>query len=136
MTDFFIMPGGVVNPPDSSRSTMSYAQPPGNTVPKPDDGGIVRFNTVDWEARAKVAADGAEGLREAVDALADVASHNHFGDLVEGIEVHNRLHALVATWKSTLRTQEASLRSLAEDCSSAGASLSGGDEANANGFAT
>lgn len=134
MTDFFTMPGGTANLPDSSRSAMSYVQPPGTTTSKPDDGAVVRFNTIDWEARAKAAADGAEGLREVVDALANVASQNHFGDLVEGIEVHNRLHALVATWRSALRTQEACLRSLAESCSAAGASLTGADKASADGL--
>ena len=134
MTDFFIMPGGVVNPPDSSRSTMSYAQPPGNTVPKPDDGGIVRFNTVDWEARAKVAADGAEGLRAALAALADIDSSNQFGDLVEGIEVHNRLNALVDTWRRDLKSQIDSLTSLSTKCSSAGARLDREDSLNAYGF--
>lgn len=140
MTDFFTMPGGVVNLQSedgianlggTERSSMAYVQPPSNTK---DDGGTVRFNTIDWERRAKVAADGAAGLEEAVAALADVAAQNQFGDLVEGIEVHNRLNALVTAWKSTLRTQEVSLRSLAQRCKEAEASLSGGDSSSADVF--
>ena len=49
MTDFFTMPGGVVNLQSedgianlggTERSSMTYVQPPGNTR---DDGGTVRF---------------------------------------------------------------------------------------------
>lgn len=136
MTDFFTMPGGVVNLPDSPRSTMSYAQPPGNTAPKPDDGGIVRFNTVDWEARAKVAVDGAEGLREAIRILHRVSSDNQFGDLVEGEEVANRLANLLANWKSQLTVQGETLDALAQQCTAAGQGLLGADSAAASNIQT
>ncbi len=128
MTDFFTMPGGVVNPPDSARSTMSYAQPPDNTVPKPDDGGIVRFNTVDWEARAKVAADGAEGLREALKQLQSVADSNYFGDLVEGVEVYERLVSLMATARIEFASHAAKLQELSKLCIAANADLNGADD--------
>ena len=94
MTDFFTMPGGVVNLQSedgianlggTERNSMAYVQPPSNTK---DDGGTVRFNTIDWERRAKVAADGAAGLDGAVATLRSVASNNYFGDFEEGREVY------------------------------------------------
>ncbi|GAB34525.1 hypothetical protein [Gordonia otitidis] len=134
MTDFFTMPGGVVNPPDSSRSTMSYAQPPGNTAPKPDDGGIVRFNTVDWEARAKVAADGAEGLREAADQLLEVGRNNYFGDLVEGDEVYRRLLRLMSSARTQFSDAAEALATLSTACVASGETLNAADQNSAQTF--
>lgn len=136
MTDFFTMPGGTANLPDSSRSAMSYVQPPGTTTSKPDDGAVVRFNTIDWEARAKAASDGAEGLREAIRVLHHVSSDNQFGDLVEGVEVANRLANLLANWKSQLTAQAETLDALAEQCTAAGQRLRGADSAAASSIQT
>ena len=127
MTDFFTMPGGTANLPDSSRSAMSYVQPPGTTTSKPDDGAMVRFNTIDWEARAKAAADGAEGLREAMDALREAGAVNYFGNLVEGDEVYARLRRLVNSWRQILQKQAESLLTLETNCRSASAALSNAD---------
>ncbi|GAB39022.1 MULTISPECIES: hypothetical protein [Gordonia] len=140
MTDFFTMPGGVVNLQSEDgianldgkeRSSMTYVQPPGNTT---DDGGTVRFNTIDWERRAKVAADGAAGLEEALAQLKSVARTNHFGELVEGREVHARLTALVGSWRTTLQEQIGDLTSLAQACRSAGAELADADSSTADGM--
>ena len=137
MTDFFTMPGGVVNLQSedgianlggTERSSMAYVQPPGNTK---DDGGTVRFNTIDWERRAKVAADGAAGLRAVVATLPLIASSNYFGDMVEGQEVYRRLTSLLDTWSNRLVNQAKKLDTLAAQCNSAGASLSGEDRSAA-----
>ncbi|WP_461665958.1 hypothetical protein [Gordonia sputi] len=133
MTDFFTMPGGVVNLQSedgianlggTERSSMAYVQPPSNTK---DDGGTVRFNTIDWERRAKVAADGAAGLEEAARHLRKVGTSNYFGDLVEGIEVFNRLVTLITSAHSTLTESVDSLSVLAQECKSAGGSLAEAD---------
>ncbi|KNA90928.1 hypothetical protein [Gordonia jacobaea] len=133
MTDFFTMPGGVVNLQSedgianlggTERSSMAYVQPPGNTK---DDGGTVRFNTIDWERRAKVAAEGVAGLEAAARHLRKVGTSNYFGDLVEGIEVFNRLVALVTSAHSTLTENVDSLSVLARECKSAGEGLAEAD---------
>ncbi len=138
MTDFFTMPGGVVNLQSedgitnlggTERSSMAYVQPPGNTK---DDGGTVRFNTIDWERRAKVAADGAAGLQEAIRMLHRVSSDNKFGDLVEGIEVANRLANLLTTWRGNLEAQWQSLESLATRCTAASEELGAADSHSAD----
>ena len=138
MTDFFTMPGGVVNLQSedgianlggTERSSMAYVQPPSNTK---DDGGTVRFNTIDWERRAKVAADGAAGLEEAIRILRRVSSDNKFGEFVEGIEVANRLANLLTTWKGNLEAQRRSLESLATRCSSASEQLGTADSHSAD----
>ena len=138
MTDFFTMPGGVVNLQSedgianlggTERSSMAYVQPPGNTK---DDGGTVRFNTIDWERRAKVAADGVAGLEAALRALTSIDSANQFGDLVEGQEVNNRLNALIDSWRATLRAQIYTLYSLRAKCLSAGEGLGLKDSLNAD----
>lgn len=138
MTDFFTMPGGVVNLQSedgianlggTERSSMAYVQPPGSAR---DDGGTVRFNTIDWERRAKVAADGVAGLEEALAALTDIDSANQFGDFVEGREVNNRLNALIEKWRATLGEQIDTLHSLSTKCLSAGAGLSLEDSLNAD----
>ena len=131
MTDFFTMPGGTANLPDSSRSAMSYVQPPGTTTSKPDDGAVVRFNTIDWEARAKAASDGAEGLREVASALPQIASNNYFGDTVEGTEVYRRLTQLLANWAGDLSAQASQLDALSAQCQSADIALSGADQVSA-----
>lgn len=142
MTDFFTMPGGVVNLQSEDgianldgkeRSSMTYVQPPGNTT---DDGGTVRFNTIDWERRAKVAADARTQIDIALESLKEVASTNHFGDLVEGIEVHARLRALIATWQGSLRQQGIQLLALETQCRSASDRLTEGDSSSAKGFST
>lgn len=133
MTDFFTMPGGVVNLQSEDgianldgkeRSSMTYVQPPGNTT---DDGGTVRFNTIDWERRAKVAADGAAGLEEAIASLVSVAKHNYFGDLVEGKEVYDRLLQLVRTTRERLSHSADELQGLAEKCVDANTDLHDAD---------
>ena len=140
MTDFFTMPGGVVNLQSedgitnlggTERSSMAYVQPPGKTK---DDGGTVRFNTIDWERRAKVAADGVAGLEEALARIESVGKANHFGDLVEGREVHARLSALVESWRKILRQQVGDLTSLKEACMAAGTSLTDADSSTADGL--
>ncbi|OBA57707.1 hypothetical protein [Gordonia sp. 852002-10350_SCH5691597] len=142
MTDFFTMPGGVVNLQSedgianlggTERSSMAYVQPPSNTK---DDGGTVRFNTIDWERRAKVAADARTQIDIALESLKEVASTNHFGDLVEGIEVHARLRALIATWQGSLRQQGIQLLALETQCRSASDRLTEGDSSSAKGFST
>lgn len=130
MTDFFTMPGGTANLPDSSRSAMSYVQPPGTTTSKPDDGAVVRFNTIDWEARAKAAADGAEGLMKAAESLRRVGTHNYFGDLVEGREVFDRLVSLMNSAHSALTDQVGVLRRLEVQCKSAGERIDRADSTN------
>ncbi|MGW0453235.1 hypothetical protein [Gordonia sputi] len=133
MTDFFTMPGGVVNLQSedgianlggTERSSMAYVQPPSNTK---DDGGTVRFNTIDWERRAKVAADGAAGLAEAVSHLRSVATRNYFGDLVEGIEVYNRLVTVIDAARSNLTDHAQTLDTLARQCRSASTVLEAAD---------
>ena len=142
MTDFFTMPGGVVNLQSEDgianldgkeRSSMTYVQPPGNTT---DDGGTVRFNNIDWERRAKVAADARADIDSALESLKDVASVNYFGDLVEGIEVHNRLSALVLSWQDSLRQQANQLLTLEASCRSAKDLLTEGDSTVAQNIST
>ena len=122
MTDFFTMPGGVVN----LQSEDGIA----------NLGGTVRFNTIDWERRAKVAADARTQIDIALESLKEVASTNHFGDLVEGIEVHARLRALIATWQGSLRQQGIQLLALETQCRSASDRLTEGDSSSAKGFST
>ena len=133
MTDFFTMPGGVVNLQSedgianlggTERSSMAYVQPPGNTK---DDGGTVRFNTIDWERRAKVAAEGVAGLEEAIESLISVARHNYFGDLVEGKEVYNRLVQLIRTTRECLSNSAGELQILAEKSAQANTDLHDAD---------
>ena len=140
MTDFFTMPGGVVNLQSedgianlggTERNSMAYVQPPSNTK---DDGGTVRFNTIDWERRAKVAAEDVAGLWEASNKLERVATSNHFGDLVEGLEVHARLRALVDSWRNSLQEQIDDLASLANGCREAGSALDDADTSTAEGL--
>ena len=136
------MPGGVVNLQSedgianlggTERSSMSYVQPPGNAR---DDGGTVRFNTIDWERRAKVAADGAAGLEEAIESLVSVARHNYFGDLVEGKEVYNRLVQLMRTTREGLSNAADELQVLAEKSVQANTDLHDADIQSSANFST
>ena len=124
MTDFFTIPGRV----REWAWCRVVGRPPSNTN---DDSGTVRFNTIDWERRTKVAADRVAGLRGVVATLPLIASSNYFGDMVEGQEVYRRLTSLLDTWSNKLVNQAEKLDTPAAQCNSAGASLSGEDRSAA-----
>ena len=99
-----------------------------------DDSGTVRFSTIDWERRAKAAADGVAGLEEELARVKSVGKANHFGELVEGREVQTRLSALVESWRKIVRQQVGDLTSLKEACKAAGTRLTDADSSTANGL--
>ena len=127
MTDFFTIPDRV----REWAWRRVVGRPPSNTN---DDSGTVRFNTIDWERRAKVAAEDVAGLREASNKLERVATSNHFGDLVEGLEVHARLRALVDSWRNSLQEQIDDLPSFAKGCREAGNALDDADASTTEGL--
>ena len=120
MTDFFTIPGRV----REWAWCRVVGRPPSNTN---FDSGTVRFNTIDWEPRAKVAADGAAGLEAARQLRKVGCASNYFGDLVEAIEVFNRLVALVTPAHSTLTENADSLSVLAREFKSAREGLAEAD---------
>ncbi len=129
MTDFFTITGRV----REWAWCRVVGRPPSNTS---DDSGTVRFNTIDWERRAKVAADARADIDSALESLKNVASAKYFDDLFEGIEVHNRLRALIQSWQDSLRHQANQLLALQDGCRSAKNSWTYGDSNVAQKFST
>lgn len=108
------------------------------TVPldSSDPGGVVRFSTVDWEARARVAEEGAVKLEAVTSALSLALPNNYFGDCVEGREMYSRARAAIDSWIESLQQQRAELTALAAQCRIAASSLDSADVDGALGIQT
>lgn len=108
------------------------------TVPldSKDPGGVVRFTTVDWEARARVAEESAVKLEEVLKTLNFALPNNYFGDCVEGREMYARATAAIDSWRESLRRQHDALKSLAIQCRTAGIELDTADRDGAQGIET
>ena len=114
MTDFLAITGRV-----QERAWCRAVGRPRSSAK--DDSGTVRFNTIDRDRPAKAA--GLEAARQ----LRKVGASNYFGDLVEAIEVFNRLVALVTPAHSTLTENADSLSVLAREFKSAREGLAEAD---------
>lgn len=101
-----------------------------------DRGGVVRFTTVDWEARAWAAEDAAAKLAGAIESLAIVLPNNYFGDCVEGRAMYVRAKAAVDSWRESLKGHRAELDALAAQCRTAASELESADVDGANGIET
>lgn len=100
----------------NSNDDMDIDLPPewstGSTQ-RSEAGGVLRFSTVDWEERARVAENGAERLQGVIDSLRGVRDVNHFGDCVEGHNMHARVSAAITAWRLEVTRQREQLIQLA-----------------------
>lgn len=101
-----------------------------------DPGGVVRFTTVDWEARARVAEEAAAKLQEAINALSYAVRSNYFGDCVEGREMYARARSAIDQWRESLRSHRDESNALAAQCRTAASELDLADVDGALGIET
>ena len=101
-----------------------------------DRGGVVRFTTADWEARARAAEESAVKLQEAIKALSYAVRSNYFGDCVEGREMYARARSAIDQWRESLRSHRDELNALAAQCRTAASELDSADVDGALGIET
>ncbi|UAK37241.1 hypothetical protein K8O93_19115 [Gordonia bronchialis] len=101
-----------------------------------DPGGVVRFSTVDWEARARVAEESAAKLEDVIDTLGFALPNNYFGDCVEGRQMYARARTAIDSWLGSLRQHCDDLTALAAQCRKAASQLDSADVSRAQDIET
>ncbi|MFT4126635.1 MAG: hypothetical protein QM662_10445 [Gordonia sp. (in: high G+C Gram-positive bacteria)] len=137
MTDFFLLPEDRVPLPSGDADIAVPHGPPtylGLPQPAGPDDGIVALTATEWDARARVARDGAARLEEVIYELAGVNSHNWYGETIEGRDFYQRVELFLDNWRNQIKAQITALNDLARDCEQAGRDLVATDVDNARPF--